>query len=52
MKLSIFNLRFQLKKENKRNINKYTKQCTHTKAITNFDPLMYDTAEMKSNSVH
>ena len=30
---SIFNLQFQLKKQNKLNLNKYAKQCTNTKAI-------------------
>ena len=31
----IFNLRFQLKKQNKSNINKYSKQCTNKKRCNN-----------------
>ena len=38
----IDNLRFQLKKQNKSNVNKYSKQCTNTKAIYYFDLLMHE----------
>ena len=33
MTKSIFSLQFLLKKQNKSNLNKYTTQCTNTKAI-------------------
>ena len=33
MRLSIFNLQFQVKNQNKSNVNKYAEQSTNTKAI-------------------
>ena len=38
-RLSIFNLRFQLKKQNKSNVNKYSKQCTNIQQFPDSDLL-------------
>ena len=35
----MFNVQFQLKKQNKSNVNKYTKQCKNSNRITDFDLL-------------